>query len=83
MDQHVVHTCCAHNCGGRAVLQCTVRDGRLVRVEPGMHPYGALYRGLCALFELAGLGVQRGPLEVPDEEGGRTGTGPLRASHVG
>lgn len=33
--EEVVRTCCAHNCGGRSVLDCTVRNGRLVKVEPG------------------------------------------------
>ena len=45
-DETVVNTVCAHNCGGRAPLACTVRDGRLVRVAPAAHP-DARYQGLC------------------------------------
>ena len=44
--EHTVRTCCAHNCGGRSILDCTVRDGRLVKVEPGPHP-DARYTGAC------------------------------------
>src|SRR4051794_38527603 len=45
-DERVVNTCCAHNCGGRSLLKCTVRDGRLVQVEPGHHPDSG-YAGAC------------------------------------
>ena len=45
-DEVVVNTVCAHNCGGRSPLACTVRDGRLVRVAPADHP-DTRYRGLC------------------------------------
>lgn len=45
-DEIVVNTVCAHNCGGRSPLACTVRDGRLVRVAPADHP-DARYQGLC------------------------------------
>ncbi len=42
----VVRTTCAHNCGGRAVLDCTVRDGKLVKVETGPHP-DSRYTAAC------------------------------------
>ena len=45
-DEIVVNTVCAHNCGGRSPLACTVRDGRLVRVAPADHP-DSRYQGLC------------------------------------
>ena len=45
-NQRVVNTVCAHNCGGRSPLACTVRDDRLVRVEPAAHP-DPRYQGLC------------------------------------
>ena len=45
-DEVVVNSVCAHNCGGRSPLACTVRDGRLVRVAPAEHP-DSRYRGLC------------------------------------
>ena len=45
-DEVVVNTVCAHNCGGRSPLACTVRDGRLVRVAPADHP-DSRYQGLC------------------------------------
>ncbi len=41
-----VRTTCAHNCGGRAVLDCTVRDGKLVKVETGPHP-DSRYTAAC------------------------------------
>jgi molybdopterin-containing oxidoreductase family molybdopterin binding subunit len=44
--EQVIHTVCAHNCGGRSRLACTVRDGRLVNVEPGPMP-DPRYQGLC------------------------------------
>ena len=45
-DEFVVNTVCAHNCGGRSPLACTVRDGRLVRIAPADHP-DVRYQGLC------------------------------------
>ncbi|ATE66313.1 molybdopterin-containing oxidoreductase family protein [Rhizorhabdus dicambivorans] len=42
----IVHTVCAHNCGGRARLACTVRKGKLVRVAAAPAPDEA-YTGLC------------------------------------
>lgn len=45
-DEVVINTVCAHNCGGRSPLACTVRDGRLVRVAPAEHP-DPRYQGLC------------------------------------
>ena len=45
-DEVVVNTVCAHNCGGRSPLACTVRNGRLVRVAPAGHP-DVRYEGLC------------------------------------
>ncbi|WP_329609601.1 molybdopterin-dependent oxidoreductase [Mesorhizobium muleiense] len=44
--EQVVNTVCAHNCGGRSRLACTVRNGVLVRVEPAPAPDDA-YTGLC------------------------------------
>lgn len=44
--EQMVRTCCAHNCGGRAILDCTVRDGKLVKVETGPHP-DARYTAAC------------------------------------
>jgi anaerobic selenocysteine-containing dehydrogenase len=41
-----VATTCGHNCGGRARLLCTVRDGRLTKVEPAPHPDPS-YTGAC------------------------------------
>lgn len=42
----VVRTACAANCGGRSLLDCTVRDGTLVQVRPAPFP-DAAYDGLC------------------------------------
>ncbi|MGD9714890.1 MAG: molybdopterin-dependent oxidoreductase, partial [Thermomicrobiales bacterium] len=42
----IITTTCAHNCGGRARLACTVRDGVLVNVAPAPSPDSA-YTGLC------------------------------------
>jgi anaerobic selenocysteine-containing dehydrogenase len=42
----MVRTTCAHNCGGRAVLDCTVQDGRLIKVETGPHP-DSRYTAAC------------------------------------
>ena len=42
----VINTVCAHNCGGRARLACTVRNGVLVRVAPAPAP-DAAYTGAC------------------------------------
>lgn len=44
--ERTVNTVCAHNCGGRARLSCTVRDGVLVRVGPASVPDEG-YSGLC------------------------------------
>ncbi|MET0146959.1 MAG: molybdopterin-dependent oxidoreductase [Ilumatobacteraceae bacterium] len=38
MSEHTTSTVCSANCGGRSLLRCTVRDGRLVKVEPGAFP---------------------------------------------
>jgi anaerobic dimethyl sulfoxide reductase subunit A len=46
MTERTIVTSCAHNCGGRSLLRCTVRDERLVRVEPADHPDPA-YTGAC------------------------------------
>lgn len=42
----IINTVCAHNCGGRSYLACTVRDGRFVKVEPAETP-DPNYKGLC------------------------------------
>src|SRR5690606_5123745 len=44
--ERVINTVCAHNCGGRARLACTVRDGVLVKVAPAPAP-DARYTGAC------------------------------------
>lgn len=36
--EHVAYTACAANCGGRSRLACTVRGGRLVKVEAAPFP---------------------------------------------
>ena len=46
VSEQIVNTVCAHNCGGRARLACTVRNGVLVRVQPAPAPDDA-YTGLC------------------------------------
>jgi anaerobic dimethyl sulfoxide reductase subunit A len=46
MTERTIVTSCAHNCGGRSLLRCTVRDERLVRVEPADHP-DPTYTGAC------------------------------------
>lgn len=46
VTERVVNTVCAHNCGGRSRLACTVRNGVLVRVEPAPAPDDT-YTGLC------------------------------------
>ena len=46
LSETVINTVCAHNCGGRARLACTVRDGVLVRVAPAPAP-DAAYTGAC------------------------------------
>lgn len=45
-EEKVINTVCAHNCGGRSYLACTVRDGKLVKVAPGDFP-DPDYTGLC------------------------------------
>jgi molybdopterin-containing oxidoreductase family molybdopterin binding subunit len=45
-DEKVISTYCPPNCGGRCVLDCTVRDGRFVKVEPGQHP-DPRYTAIC------------------------------------
>ncbi len=44
--EQTAYTVCAHNCGGRARLACTVRDGILVKVQPAPAPDDA-YTGAC------------------------------------
>ncbi len=46
VSEREVVTSCAHNCGGRALLRCRVRDERLVEVAPAEHP-DAAYTGAC------------------------------------
>ena len=42
----IINTVCAHNCGGRARLACTVRGGKLVRVAAADAPDPS-YTGAC------------------------------------
>lgn len=45
-DEKVISTYCPPNCGGRCRLMATVRDGRLVKVEPGEFP-DPRYTAIC------------------------------------
>jgi anaerobic selenocysteine-containing dehydrogenase len=45
-SDQVINTVCAHNCGGRARLACTVRAGKLVRVAAADMPDPS-YTGAC------------------------------------
>src|SRR5882762_7965210 len=45
-SDQIINTVCAHNCGGRARLACTVREGKLVRVAAADAPDPS-YTGAC------------------------------------
>lgn len=45
-SDRIINTVCAHNCGGRARLACTVREGKLVRVAAADMPDPS-YTGAC------------------------------------
>ncbi|MGC2031319.1 MAG: molybdopterin-dependent oxidoreductase, partial [Steroidobacteraceae bacterium] len=45
-SDQIINTVCAHNCGGRARLACTVRAGKLVRVAAADMPDPS-YTGAC------------------------------------
>jgi molybdopterin-containing oxidoreductase family molybdopterin binding subunit len=74
-DEQVITTTCAHNCGGRSLLRCTVRAGRLVRVEPGEHPDPA-YQGACVrCLSLPGWLYADTRIEQPMRRTGPRGAG--------
>jgi molybdopterin-containing oxidoreductase family molybdopterin binding subunit len=78
MTKQTIVTSCAHNCGGRALLRCTVRDERLIRVEPADHPDPA-YTGACVRC-LALPGWVYGPnrIETPMMRVGERGDASFR-----
>ena len=47
VDEHVAFTYHQSHCGSRCALKCTVRDGRLVMVQPNDHAADARYRHVC------------------------------------
>jgi anaerobic dimethyl sulfoxide reductase subunit A len=54
-DEEIVTSTCAHNCGGRCVVNAHVRDGRIVKISTDPHrwtpdrpPLHACVRGFGA-----------------------------------
>lgn len=78
MTERTIVTSCAHNCGGRSLLRCTVRDERLVRVEPAEHPDPA-YTGACVrCLALPGWVYGPGRIETPMLRVGERGDASFR-----
>ena len=78
MAERAIVTTCAHNCGGRSLLRCTVRDGRLVRVEPAEHPDPAYSGGCVRCLALPGWVYAKERIETPMMRTGPRGEGTFR-----
>lgn len=46
-DEKIAYTFHQHHCGGDCMLKCTVRDGRLVQVEPSNWPGEPKFNTIC------------------------------------
>src|SRR3984957_11647575 len=71
----IINTVCAHNCGGRARLACTVRAGKLVRVAAAEMPDPS-YTGACVrCLPLPQWVYSKEPLAQPMRRTGARGSG--------
>lgn len=74
-EERVAHTFHQNHCGGMCSLKCTVRDGRLVLIEPNELPEGCkryetvCMRGLSEVQHVYGEGRIQTPLKRTGERG--------------
>ena len=72
-EEHVARTYHQSHCGGMCSLACTVRDGRMVKVQPngvGNHDFQTIcLKGISEVAHIYGKGRVQTPLKRVGERG--------------